>query len=127
MIIIMERQHILFVLQEANFSSRFLMVPVTEFMQVRLDDYRILVNAAQKNIDIEVNEEYHRINNLIIQTIENGIPKKTEYSDFCQDLLMYANLQPNQCFDTRDKIWFDISKSGICQCLNDIESYTVQK
>jgi hypothetical protein len=72
---------ILFVIQEANFCSRVLVVPAKAFLRARGEEYKTLKEYSSKNVPFKVGQQHAVVLNLLIQNIgrtENGKEAKTE-------------------------------------------------
>ena len=124
----MNKEYILFVFQDANFLPKFLLVPATEFIQVRNNEYQNLISIAHKNIYFDIDNNNYHVNNLIIEKIENGTSAKTNYSDFCQYLQLCTDgLCLDYHLDDKDKLWHKSSKFGTCQHADNVEAYIFQK
>lgn len=118
----MATDYILFILQDANFQTRSMLVPKKEFLEVRQADFDILKRNA---ITVDL-PDGQKIDNLLIQNFiwENnlGIPEEYEWSAAAVDLLMYASefLHNYEC---NDDVWYKKSFFDFCDGFNDLQNY----
>lgn len=124
----MSTDYILFVLQEANFQSRSMIVPTKLFLKARQDDYNILKQYSVKTTAGINDNEFTVVDNLIIQPIvydgNCGTPKKKPFTEFYHQLLGYADGLEEDCYyNTKDTEWYDNAIIQLCQGFNHVENY----
>jgi hypothetical protein len=118
----------LFIIQEANFQSRSMIVPAEDFLKVRKAEYEILRSYSVK-ASVGVNDqEFTVIDNLIVQPVifENnvGTYKNLPFTEFCGLLRGYADGMDEGCYyDMKDKEWYDSAVISLCTGFNHIENY----
>ena len=90
-------EYILFVIQDANFCPKSLLVPYQEFLEKRKEDYDLLIKYAQKNVSFSEKGTIvvpNLLINNIIWTEGYGTSEKTPYLSIINDLLTIAEWGP---------------------------------
>jgi hypothetical protein len=101
---------ILFVLQEANFCSRVLLVPVKPFLRARGEEYKTLKEYSSKNVPFKVGQQQVVVSNLLIQNIvwEDGCgtQEKHPWSAAARVPAFYADRFDDDVYlDKKDSEW----------------------
>lgn len=101
---------ILFVIQEANFCSRVLVVPAKPFIRTRGEEYKTLKEYSSKNVPFKVGQQHVVVSNLLIQNIVwdggCGTQEKHPWSAAARVPALYADRFDDDVYlDKKDEEW----------------------
>lgn len=107
---------ILFVIQEANFCSRVLLVPAKPFIRTRGEEYKALKEYSSKNVPFKVGQQHVVVSNLLVQNIVwdggCGTPETHPWSTAVRVPTFYADRFDDDVYlDKKDKEWCGQSRS----------------
>ena len=116
-------EYILFVMQDANFYSKCLLVPKVKFLEVREETYKILLENSQKNVELDgicienlLIEEYIREGNY-------GLLKQNNWSSFIESLRTCCEWGSEMCPIEKDENWVRDSIFKLKICFNSVDTY----
>lgn len=111
-------EYILFVMQEANFYSRCILVPRKEFLEVRNEEFKFLVESSYKNIETEG----VLVKNLLLLELNNGEIKNQKWTSLINSLMQYSEWGMEIC-SSKDKIWMKDSLTRLKSDFNHLKTY----
>lgn len=105
------------------------LIPADDFLEVRKDEYELLIKSSLKNHEFTIDNQEHIIDNLLFQNIlwngRSGTHQIHEYSNICFILQCYADGMDEDCYmDMKDKKWYDNSIGNLCGGFHHIKNYT---
>ena len=130
--ILMENNnYILFIIQDANFQSRSMLVPEKEFLEIRKEDFETLKKYS-KTVTLSDGSNEYQIDNLLVQNFTRkgnfGKPENHEYSYFYFCLQGYADGLDEGCYyGKKDHEWYDKAIINFCEGFNHIKNYCQAK
>jgi hypothetical protein len=115
-------EYILFVIQDANFYSRCILVPKDKFLETRNEEYNILLEHSHKNVEIEGVS----IKNLLIEEFTRkgnvGTLKVENWSSFIDNLRNYSEWGLEFC-SLKDENWVKDSLTNLKSGFNHVKTY----
>ena len=123
-------KYLLFIIQDANFQSRSLLVPYNKFLQIRQEDYQILLKHSRAIKFVDNSKKSYDIPNVLFQMIGwNGNYGKNiqeEWSDPINKLRMISDWGINDGIGYKskdDELWLSKSYSEFCRGFNHVKNY----
>ena len=92
-------EYILFVIQDANFCPKSLLIPYQGFLEKRKEDHDLLIKYAQKNVSFSEKGTIvvpNLLINNIVWTGNSGTSEKTPYLPIINNLLTIAEWGPEE-------------------------------
>ena len=105
---------------------------ICDFLEVRRDDYELLIKSSLKNHKFTIDGEDYIIDNLLFENIQWNNGHRTyqthEYSNICFILRCYADgMYGIGYMDMKDKKWYDNSMDNLCSGFHHIKNYNTCK
>ena len=125
---------LLFVARQANFQSRSMLIPMDEFLKVRLEEYNILKQYAKSEL-FQLNDGSYKVDNVLYihykkKSENHYVQIVTPYLKFVNELTSYADGMDHYDHDTdkfvncyfkmEDQIWYDLAKTNLCGGFNHV-------
>ena len=121
----------LFILECRSREPRSMLCPVNEFLSARRDDYEVLKKHSEKDVTCaevdgvwkNTGDTLYRIDNILYKTYDDGQLVREEHTDFCCNLMDYADGLYGYYHDMKDKTWYDQSICHISKDFDVIKAY----